>query len=57
MIIISLLKRISANTPIYQSVPALVFILSIPVLKEIIMLTKLLSVAFTIVGGVSRVTV
>ncbi len=41
---------ISANTAIYQSAPALVFLMSIPMLKERVTLTKILSVAVTVVG-------
>ena len=41
---------VSANTAIYQSSSAMVFILSVPLLRERVTVVKILSVAFTIAG-------
>ena len=44
------LLSISANSTIYQSASAFVFIMSIPVLRERVSLMKVMSVAITITG-------
>ncbi len=41
---------VSANTAIYQSTSAVVFIMSIPLLRERVTVVKVLSVALTVVG-------
>ena len=46
----------SANTAVYQSASAVVFIISVPVLRERVTLLKVFSVIFT-VAGVSMVSV
>ena len=49
-------SSISANTAIYQSASAAVFVISIPVLRERVSLMKVMSVAMT-VAGVSLISV
>ena len=41
---------VAANTAIYQSTSAVVFLMSVPLLRERVTLVKVLSVAFTIIG-------